>query len=235
VTFLIVAKHGGEASDVLLALRTRWPDLKFVAADNARDGRRKLVDDPPDVIFLSAMLLGDNLLELIREIRKAWGTLVMVLGSGEKESDIIEALEAGADDYIPIPIRESLLVARVSAALRRVGMVSTEKAPTLTCGDLVIDPEGHEAQLNGEPLYLTPTEFRLLVHLAQNQERVVTLEGLETVVWGTSDRLYVDVLRKHVQHLRRKLQPSGGISATIRTVPRVGYILAATNGAAERR
>ncbi len=235
MTALIVADQDDAASSVNLALRLRWPDMKFGVVATAREARRRLVNDPPDMIFLSAMLLGDNLHDLIQEIRKAWGILIIVVGSDEKESDVIDALESGADDYISIPIRESLLVARVSAVLRRVRRVSTEKAPKLTCGDLLIDPEGHEAQLNGEPLYLTPTEFTLLVHLTQNQERVVTLEGLETIIWGTSDKLYVEVLRQHVQRLRRKLQPSGDVSATIRTVPRVGYILAATNGARARR
>ncbi len=231
MTALIVAEQNEVASSVSLALRLRWPDLRFVVAHSVGDARGNLAGDPPDVIFVCAMLLGDNLLELVREIRNAWDIPIFVVGSCDDEADVIEALEAGADDYIPVPIRESLLVARVSATLRRVARVFPGKTPTLACGDLVIDPDGHEAQLNGEPIYLTPTEFKLLVHLMQNQQRVVTLEGLETLVWGTSDRLYVDVLRKHVQRLRRKLQSPGGRGATIKTVPRVGYMLASTNGA----
>ncbi len=227
---LIVAEQDDAASSVSLALRLRWPDLTFVVAHSVGDARGNLAGDPPDVIFVCAMLLGDNLLDLIREIRKAGDIPVFVLGACDSEADVIEALEAGADDCIPVPIRESLLVARVSATLRRVARMFPVKTPTLSCGGLVIDPDGHEAQLNGEPLYLTPTEFKLLVNLLQNKQRVVTVEGLETVIWGASDKVYVDVLRQHVQRLRRKIESTGCRGATIRTVPRVGYMLAVTNG-----
>ena len=105
----------------------------------------------------------------------------------------------------------------------------------MRCGDLAIDPETHEAHLNGRPLYLTPTEFKLLHHLAQRQGRLVTQQALESVIWGSSDDLYIDVLRKHVQRVRRKLESLRGGNMTITTVPRVGYKLVPTNSATSRR
>ncbi len=211
------------------ALRLRWPEVDLAVEETVGGARRELDDDPPDVLFVSSTLSGTDALAFVREIGTDSEAVVMFVGSRSDEADTVEALEAGADDYISTPISESLLVAKVCAALRRVKRFAPEEVQALKCGDLVIDPQTHEAHLKGKPLYLTPTEFKLLYHLAQHQGRVVTQHALEAVVWGSSDRLYVDVLRKHVQRLRRKLQTRRSHRTTISTVPRVGYKLVQKN------
>lgn len=222
---LVVGEEEGLASHIGRALRMRWPDLQLTVAKSAGHGHRLLADDAPDVMFLPAALSEINALSLVGEIRTASDVVIIVVGSGDGDSNIVEALEAGADDYLATPISESLLVARVCAAVRRARRATGEEEPAVKCGDLAIDPETHEARLNGRPLYLTPTEFKLLYHLAQHQGRMVTQRALEQVVWGGSDKMYIDVLRKHVQRLRQKLQARRRGRLTITTVPRMGYKL----------
>lgn len=222
---LFVGEEEGAASRVTRSLRLRWPDLEVAVADTASRARRLLADNPPDAIFVSEALSDTAALALVGEIRAASDTVIIVVGSGRDEADIVEALEAGADDYLSTPISESLVVARVCAALRRARKVTPEEGVSVTCGDVVIDPQTHEVHLKGKPLYLTPTEFKLLYHFARYQGRVVTQQALESVVWGHSDNLYVDVLRKHVQRLRRKLESRRGVHITIATIPRIGYKL----------
>ena len=232
---LFVGEEEGAASHVTRALRLRWPDLEVAVADTASRALRLLADNPSDAIFVSAALSDTAAVALVGEIRAASDILIFVVGSGRDEADIVEALEAGADDYLSTPISESLLVARVCAALRRATKVTPEEGVSVTCGDVVINPQTHEVHLKGKPLYLTPTEFKLLYHFARHQGRVVTQQALESVVWGYSDRLYVDVLRKHVQRLRQKLESRRGVHITIATIPRIGYKLTNKQAATTRR
>ncbi len=232
---LFVGEGKGAASRVTRALRLRWPDLEVAVADTASRARRLLADNPSDAIFVSAALADTAPLALVGEIRAASDVVIIVVGSGRDEADIVEALEAGADDYLSTPISESLLVARVCAALRRATKLTPEEGTSVTCGDVVIDPQTHEVHLKGKPLYLTPTEFKLLYHFARHQGLVVTQQALESVVWGYSDKLYVDVLRKHVQRLRQKLESRRGVHMTIATIPRIGYKLTNKSAATTRR
>jgi len=235
VKALVVAGEDGVASRVNMALRIRWPNLELRVAHTATRARSALADSTPDVMFVSSTLPDIDALALVQETRQVSDTVIFVLGSGDKDADIIEALEAGADDYASVPLSESLLVARLSASLRRAGKIATEEGPAVKWGHLAIDPRSHEARLKDRPLYLTPTEFKLLYHLAQHRGRVVTPRALEQVIWGGADKLYIDVLRKHIQRLRQKLGSARRGRMTITTVPRVGYKLAPKSTARSSR
>jgi two-component system KDP operon response regulator KdpE len=232
---LVVADEGGLVSGVGLALRLRWPDLELVSAETACEGRRILADKRPDVLFVSALLPNSDTLTMVREIRRESDIVIFVIGTSNEELDMVEALEAGSDEYLSTPIHECVLVTRVCAALRRSRKSGTSEGAALQCGDLAIDRETHEACLKGKPLCVTPTEFTLLYHLAERPGRVLTHRALESAIWGHEDNLNSDVLRKHVQHLRRKLESPRGSHMTIVTVPRVGYKLMEKKAAHNRR
>lgn len=232
---LVLGDEQDARANISLALRLRWPDAELAVAEAPRHARRMLADYPLDVLFVSATHPDFDALSLVQKFREDSDIVIFVIGSSCEDMETVEALEAGADDYLSMPISASLLVARVCAALRRARQVTAEERPAVKCGELVIDPENHEARLNGRPLYLTPTEFKLLYHLAQHQGRLVTQQALEDTVWGSSDRLYIDVLRKHVQRLRQKLEAPRRGRMTITTIPRVGYKLALKNGTSSRR
>ena len=212
-------------SRIIRALRIRWPDLELRTVDTARGCLMALTAaSAPDAVFIPQSIADAEALALLHELRGSSDVVSFYVGSNGGEEEMVEGLEAGADDYINASMSESLIVARVCAALRRARR-SSESMPPITCGELVIDPESHEVRLKGKPLYLTPTEFKLLHELAQNQGHVVTQRGLESAIWGSADNLYLDVLRKHVQHLRQKLEARPGVRTTITSVPRVGYKL----------
>ena len=222
---LVVAEEDRIASRVNMTLRLRWPDVDVATAQNAHRARLLLADADPDVLFVSSGLPGPDSLTLVRDVRAVSDVLIFVVGPGDSEAELVDALESGADDYVSTRSSESLLVAKVWAALRRAEKVGAESAAPVKCGGLLVDPQCYEASLNGKPLYLTPTEFKLLYHLAQNRGLVVTQQALESLIWGCPERLYIDVLRKHVQRLRQKLENGRGGRMTITTVPRVGYKL----------
>jgi len=225
VKALVVAEEDRIASRVNMTLRLRWPDADVATASSAHRARLLLADADPDVLFVSSGLPGPDSLTLVRDVRAISDVLIFVVGPGDSETEWVDALESGADDFVSTSSSESLLVAKVWAALRRAEKVGAESAAPVKCGGLLVDPQCYEASLNGKPLYLTPTEFKLLYHLAQNRGLVVTQQALESLIWGCPERLYIDVLRKHVQRLRQKLENGRGGRMTITTVPRVGYKL----------
>jgi DNA-binding response OmpR family regulator len=168
---------------------------------------------------------GASWLWVIKETRKITSAVLLVLFQAFKEDDVIEAIEAGADDYIHTPINSPLFVTRVRAALRRRLPAEAPIAPA-HCGALDIDPDRYEAVINGNALRLTATEFKILHLMAQRGGSVTRKGTLRDLVWGGDDPvLYDATLRKHIQSLRKKLAEADGSNVVISTIPGVGYKL----------
>jgi two-component system phosphate regulon response regulator PhoB len=178
---------------------------------------------PPDLIVLDLMLPGLDGLELTRALKRDPATsripLVMLTARAE-EVDRVVGLELGADDYITKPFSPRELTLRIKAVLRR-----GDAAPAplvLEAGTIRLDRTAHEAQLGGEPLPLTATEFRLLQLLLERQGRVQSRSQLLTEVWGYAEDVDSRTVDTHVRRLRRKL---GDEADRIETVIGVGYRL----------
>jgi DNA-binding response OmpR family regulator len=224
VNVLVVARHDEAATSLRRTLRLRWPDVDLGILATRPQALAHLRDEPPDLLLIT---VGQpETIDLVREIRHDSDVPIIIIGADDLEAEI-EALEAGADDCISSAADQSVFVARVSAVLRRCRRIVGGEAPLIKCGDLVVDPTRHEARLNGRPIFPTPTEFKLLCHLAQDPERVVSQQELEQLIWGCSDGLYKETLRTHMQRLRRKVESASG-HVMIATVPRIGYRLTAT-------
>ncbi len=232
---LIVCEDGQLTSHLRRVLRLRWPDLELNEAHSEHDARRVLAGNPPTLLLVSMASNGIDALQFIREIRGQSDVPIVAVSRRVSEGEIVDALEAGADDLVTTRISESLLIARVCAALRRAGKLVSVQRSAVKFGELTIDSESHEARLGGKAVYLTPTEFRLLYELAQHEGCLVTQRALEQAIWGSADRLYLDVLRKHVQRLRRKLESPRGRHLKITTIPRVGYKLTRSSNASSGR
>ncbi len=188
--------------------------------DTALDAVRRR---PPDLIVLDLMLPGLDGLELTRALKRDPATsripLVMLTARAE-EVDRVVGLELGADDYITKPFSPRELTLRIKAVLRR-----GDGAPApavLEAGTIRLDRTAHEAQLGGEPLPLTATEFRLLQLLLERQGRVQSRSQLLTEVWGYAEDVDSRTVDTHVRRLRRKL---GDEADRIETVIGVGYRL----------
>ncbi len=199
------------------ALSAQGYDVR--TANDPEEGLRLFKDWAPDLIITDLMMPVMSGVEVCRAIRSHGATPVLVLSVREHERSKVEALDAGADDYVTKPFSIQELLARVRAHLRRAPERTT--AP-LETGDFVIDVRAHSILVQGKPIHLTPKEFDLLLHLARNAGKVMTHRALLTSVWGAQSAHQPEYLRVFVGQLRKKLEGETG-RQYIQTEPWVGY------------
>lgn len=189
------------------------------AAIEAATGKR------PDLILLDLGLPDVSGLDVIRAVR-VWTQLpIIVVSVRSDETDKVDALDAGANDFIQKPFSTAELLARIRASLRVHSGESA--APVIETGALRIDVPGHEVRLKGEPVRLSPKEFDLLLVLARAAGRVCTHRQLLEQVWGPTHRQDVQYLRVYVGQLREKLGDAQGVPKYIVNEPGIGYRLVA--------
>ncbi len=194
---------------------------------NALAALQQVVDAPPDLVILDLGLPGLDGYEALRMLRAVSQVPVVVATARDDESDIVRALNAGADDYLVKPFGPGQIDARIRAVLRRAGDGAGGRAAPIQVGRLWLNGEAYEAMLDGVPLDLTRREFDLLHYLARHAGQVVPKRDLLTHVWqlpyGGADKT-VDV---HVSWLRRKLGETAQEPRYLHTVRGVGLKLAA--------
>jgi len=219
---LVVEDDPGVRSALLRAL-----DERGYAASWAADGMSGLdaaMRDRPDLLVVDLGLPDVDGQEMLRMLRAVSATPVIVATAREDESEIVRALDAGADDYLVKPFGADQLDARIRAVLRR-SAATGRPAPSLTVGDLVVDAGARTARLAGRALDLTPREFDLLRYLTERSGQVVTKRELLAEVWrqpyGGADKT-VDV---HLSWLRRKLGETAQRPRYLHTVRSVGVRL----------
>lgn len=161
-------------------------------------------------------------LELCRRLRKISDVPVIVLSVRGEEKTKVEALDAGADDYITKPFGMEELLARVRATLRRQP-TSDPKARILVAGKFRVDLDAHVVTLSGEEIRLTPKEFDLLAHLVRNAGKVLTHRALLGPVWGGDYTEQHEYLRVFIGQLRKKIEPDPAKPRYILTEPWIGY------------
>lgn len=207
-----------------LVLRLRWPDIEVVTIDAAH----QVVEAAPsaDVVFIAWDADRPGGLDLIRQVRAACESIIIYLTRQESEGEMLDVLEAGADDYLSVAFSPAKMVSRVSSLLRRVSLGAESERPLLRSGPIDIRPDTREVRIHGEELRLTPTEFNLLYRLALAQGSTVTCRAIQRLIWECDEPLYLGSLRKHVQRLRKKLYQLANSGVDIVAVRGVGYRLA---------
>ncbi len=201
---------------------------RLVEATTGAEGLSLAMQYVPDVVLLDLGLPDLDGIEVLRRLR-AWSTVpVVVLSARDRERQKVEALDAGADDYVTKPFGFAELLARMRASLRRMARESPADL-TLTTGALHVDLELREVRLAGEAVHLSPTEYKLLAVLARHAGRVVTQRQLLEAVWGPGGARHAHYLRVYMANLRRKLEPErdGRLFAT---EAGVGYRLRLDDG-----
>lgn len=173
----------------------------------------------PDLVITDLMMPGLSGVEVTRAIRAKASTPILVLSVRDHERSKVEALDAGADDYVTKPFGIQELLARVRAHLRRA---PERTASAMEMGDFVVDTNAHSISVLGRAIHLTPKEFDLLVHLAKNAGKVMTHRALLTSVWGAQSAHQPEYLRVFVGQVRKKLEAETG-KQYIQTEPWVGY------------
>lgn len=177
----------------------------------------------PDLIITDLQMPEMNGIEFCREIRKVSTLPIIVLSVKGEERTKVEALDAGADDYVTKPFGIDELLARVRAALRRTSDNADETETSLEDGDFSVDLSTREVTVVGTSIHLTPKEFDLLVFLFRNRGKVVTHRAVLAAIWGGDFTAQTEYLRVFVGQLRKKIEKDPASPQYIRTEPWVGY------------
>jgi two-component system KDP operon response regulator KdpE len=188
-------------------------------ANDPEEGLQVFCDWPPDLVVTDLVMPGLSGVEVCRAIRAAGETPIVILSVRDHERSKVEALDAGADDYVTKPFGIQELLARVRAHLRRA---PERTAAAIETGDFVVDSEAHSITVVGKPIHLTPTEFDLLLYLARHPDKVITHRTLLAAVWGAQSTYQPEYLRVFVGQLRKKLEARSGKQYIV-TEPWVGY------------
>jgi two-component system KDP operon response regulator KdpE len=190
----------------------------------ANDGETALQlagDWPPDLMITDLSMPAMDGLELCRRFRLRSNAPIIVLSVKGEERTKVQALDAGADDYVTKPFGMNELLARVRANLRRAPQ--EQHGGVIEEGDFRVDLDAHVVIVRGDEVKLTPKEFELLVYLARNPHKVVTHRKILAAVWGANSTEQPEYLRVFVGQLRKKLEPATHSPSYILTEPWVGY------------
>jgi len=191
----------------------------------ATDGESALnfaVDWIPDLIVTDLSMPRMSGIELTRAVRERSQVPIIVLSVREEEKSKIDALDAGADDYVTKPFSVNELLARVRANLRRVAVTKEELTEPVESGDFYINPQARMVRVRGKEIHLTPKEFDLLVFMARHPNKVLTHRVLLNAVWGGESVQQPEYLRVFINQLRKKIE-AGDKPQYIVTDPWVGY------------
>jgi DNA-binding response OmpR family regulator len=206
------------------ALRSEGFDL--ATAEDGEAALRLLDEDAFDVVVLDIMLPRLSGIEVCRRLRETSDVPIILLSARDAEVDRVLGLESGADDYVTKPFSMAELLSRVRAVLRRRELDARAGGGTVRkLGRLEIDPVRHTVRVDGEPIRLTPSEFKLLALLAGDPERVFTRREIMQHLWDSTyvgDQRACDI---HVSNLRHKLERNPDEPEQLVTVRGVGYKL----------
>ena len=180
----------------------------------------------PDIILLDLGLPDIDGVEVIKKIRTWTYTPIIVISARNEDADKIEALDAGADDYLTKPFSVDELLARLRVTVRRLSLMQTDMTQNTSVfenGDLKIDYAAGCAYLNGEELHLTPIEYKLLILLSRNVGRVLTYTYITKNIWGSSWENDLASLRVFMATLRKKIEKDVNSPQYIQTHIGIGY------------
>ena len=216
---LIVVVEDDLSIQRLIARRLKEIDVDVLTAGTAADAFVLASERFPDLVLVDLRLPDGSGLGLVQQLRAAGDVPIVVVTANTDEHSLVECLAAGADDYITKPFRPNELIARVRAALRRRPTAAIPER--IETGSLTISLADRRVVRHGQELRLTPTEYRLLLQLAMEPNRVFTHATLLTAVWGQEYGDEPHVLRVTMNRLRAKL----GEPQLLENRPAVGYVL----------
>lgn len=205
----------------LLQIILESHDFKVIQAMNGQEGLTLAASHLPDVILLDLGLPDMSGQEVLEQLKDWYTKSIIMLSVQNSESDIVQALDKGATDYLAKPFRTGELIARIRSAIRR--NASDQKTAQWTFKNLKIDLTARVVWKNGSILKLTQTEFNLLVFLAKNEGRVLTHQQLLKEIWGVGSQTETQYLRVFVGTLRKKIEDNPNTPIHLITENGVGY------------
>jgi two-component system phosphate regulon response regulator PhoB len=209
----------------MLRLALELAGFECREAGDIHEAYQLVVDQVPDIILLDWMLPGGSGIDLLRRLKQAEASRdipVIMLTAKTHEDNVIQGLDVGADDYITKPFAPKELIARMRAILRR--LPDNVAGEALTVGRLVLEVDSHRVSLDSQPLYMGPTEFKLLHFFMAHPERAYTRAQLLDYVWGANVYVEERTVDVHIRRLRKVLQEvDATYSDLIQTVRGTGY------------
>jgi len=196
------------------------PEYLVKTAQDGAAGFATFTEWQPDIVITDLQMPVMNGLELCRRLRSVSNIPLIVLSVRDEEKTIVEALDAGADDYVTKPFSTVELLARVRSAMRRAPERHEDR---IEAGDFVVEIDGRSVTVRGEAARLTPKEFDLLVCMLRHPGRVLTHQFLLKEVWGQYYSEQHEALRVLVGALRKKIEPDPSTPIYILTEPWIGY------------
>jgi two-component system KDP operon response regulator KdpE len=194
-----------------------------IDVENGEEGLEVMRRRTVDLVMLDLSMPGMGGLEACRAIRNGWEVPIIVVSAKESERDKIEALDAGADDFVSKPFSFDELLARVRANLRRSGFATDTTPRRVSAPGLEIDFDERRIIVGGKPVRLTPTEFDILRYLISQANKPVPHKRLLQAIWGPEYGDQIEYLRVFINQLRKKIEPPGSKPVFITTEPRIGY------------
>jgi DNA-binding response OmpR family regulator len=230
----------------LASLIFKKAGAQVVTAHDGLDGISKFFTHHPNLIILDVMMPGSNGFDVCQRIRQVSDDPLIMLTSLNREQDILQGLEAGADDFLSKPFNPEILLARAQTVLRRSqrssghsehighngnngnsgnnGHNGSSGSFSYQDGYLSIDIEKHEVLIKGKRIKLTPVEFRLLAYLARNAGKLLTFEKILVNVWGNEYLGSMEHVHVYISHLRKKVEEDARNPRYIMTIHGMGYI-----------
>lgn len=212
----------------LLSANLKARGYDVLAAYDGLEALKLASENLLDLIVLDLGLPGMNGFAVCEAVRRESQVPIIVLSARGREKDKVRALDLGADDYLTKPFSVEELLARVRAVLRRSAPAETIARTAYAVGDLVVDFENRRVTIDGQPVELTPIEYRLLAHLALNAGKVLTYRALLQAVWGPEYGDEKEYVWTYIRRLRQKLSEDQDQPRYLLTEPGVGYRLAAS-------
>lgn len=215
----------------LVSLIFKKAGYQVITANDGLDGISKFFMHRPNLIILDVMMPGSTGFDVCQRIRQVSDDPLIMLTALNQEQDMLQGLEAGADDFLSKPFNPEILLARANTVLRRAHHSNGnnnhhEGPPSFSYNDgyLSIDIERHEVLIHGKRVKLTRREFRLLAYLARNAGKLLTFERILANVWGEEYQGSMDHVHVYVSHLRRKIEEDPKNPRYILTIHGMGYI-----------
>jgi len=206
-----------------LAINLRAHGYEVLVAHDGRAALTEVARTHPAVVVLDLGLPDLDGIEVLAGIRGWSAVPVIVLSARSTSGEKVEALDAGADDYVTKPFGMDELLARVRAAVRRGAPPATEQVELVVTADFTVDLSAHRVLRGGEPVRLTPTEWALLELLVRHSGKLVPQKQLLAEVWGPAYETETHYLRVYLAQLRRKLEPDPAHPRYLITEPGMGY------------
>jgi two-component system KDP operon response regulator KdpE len=228
---LIVDDEPDVVEILSLTFNMQWQGCEVISAGDGEEALELFFKELPDVVILDIGLPNMNGFEVCRRLRQVSDVPILMLTVAGAEMDRVRGLELGADDYIAKPFSPLELVARTRAVLRRSRLTPMAAAPRIVVDDdLTVDLANRRAEVRGQPVKLTPTEFRLLSHLVSNAGRILSHETLLAKAWGREYEGDVLMLKVQIARLRDKLGDDAHNPRYVFTERGVGYRFARPRG-----